>query len=134
MGAALQPVLPLNKKIWTSTFALFSSGTALLIFGVFYFAVEVRRWRVGCGPLLVFGTNAIFAFTISSVLTVILDRWRIGAGGADAGISVHRWLYQEVFARWMTPVHASLAYAVGIVLLNLAITYPLYRKKVFLRI
>jgi predicted acyltransferase len=39
-----------------------------------------------------------------------------------------------LFLPWLSPVHASLAYAISVVLLNMAIVYPLYRKRIFLRI
>jgi predicted acyltransferase len=133
VGLALNPLLPLNKKILTSTFAMFSGGVALLLFAGFYFVLDVKRWRRGVMPLLVFGTNAIFAFVISSILTTLLDRWHLTLSNGTL-VKAHQWLYAEGFATWMQPIHASLAYAVVIVLVNLAIVYPLYRKRIFLRV
>jgi predicted acyltransferase len=133
VGLALSPLLPLNKKILTSTFAIFSGGVALLLFAGFYFVLDVKRWRRGVTPLLVFGTNAIFAFVISSIITTLLDRWHLALGDGMF-VKAHQWLYAEGFATWMQPIHASLAYALVIVLVNLAIVYPLYRKRIFLRV
>ena len=42
--------------------------------------------------------------------------------------------YQYGFASWLQPVHASLAYAIAIVLLNVAIVELLYRRRIFLRV
>jgi predicted acyltransferase len=44
-GMALSPWLPLNKKLWTSTFTLLSSGVAVLAFTALYFVVDVKLWR-----------------------------------------------------------------------------------------
>jgi predicted acyltransferase len=132
-GYALSPLLPLNKKIGTSTFAIFSSGVALLAFSFFYFVLDIRRWRRWVTPALVLGTNAILAFVLSNVITTLTDRLHVTA--IDGGsISLHKWVYQYGFATWLQPVHASLAYAIGIVILNVAIVYPLYRKRIFLRV
>lgn len=134
MGLALNPLLPLNKKIWTSTFAVFSGGVALVLFSVLYFVLDVKRWRAWVAPALVFGTNAIFAFALSSVITTLADRIHVGVGASGSRVSLHQLGYQQLFATWLPPINASLAYAVMIVLLNLVLVYPLYRKRIFLRI
>jgi predicted acyltransferase len=131
-GWLLQPWLPINKKILTSTFALFSSGVSLLAFCVCFVILDMRRWRWWAGPALIFGTNAIFAFVLSNVITTLSDRIHVRVGGAD--LSLHAWGYQYGFASWMQPIHASLAYAITIVCLNMGIVSLLYRKRIFLRI
>lgn len=132
IGVALSPWLPLNKKIWTSTFALFSGGVALLAFSFFYLILDIKRWRRWSTPLLIFGTNAILAFALSNIITTLSDRIHI-ARADRASITLHNWLYLEL-AAWLAPINASLVYAVAIVLLNLTLIYPLYRKRIFLRI
>ena len=133
IGYALSPLLPLNKKIWTSTFALLSGGVALLIYSFFYFVIDIKRWRRWITPALVLGTNAIFAFVLSNVLTTLTDRIHVTARDG-VSITVHKWVYQYGFGTWLRPVHASLAYAFGTVLVNTMIVYLLYRKRIFLRV
>ena len=116
----LHPLLPINKKIWTSTFTLESSGVSLLAFALFYWIVDVKRWRWWTPPALVLGTNAILAFVLSTVITTLSDRIHV-PHAVGAPLTLHQWLYQHWFASWMAPVHASLAYAIMIVLLNIAI-------------
>lgn len=132
-GWALSPLLPLNKKMWTSTFAMFSGGVAMLAFAFFYWIVDVRRWRRWAAPAVVFGTNAIFAFALSNVVTTLTDRVHV-TSGSGARMTVHAWGYRYGFATWLRPVHASLGYALLVVMLDLAIVYPLYRKRIFLRV
>ncbi len=73
-GSFLDPLLPINKRIWTSTFALFSGGVALLLFAALYFLLDVKRWRWWTPPALIFGANAIAAFALSNIITVTTDR------------------------------------------------------------
>lgn len=130
-GLALSPVMPVIKKIWTPTFALVSGGFAIVVFAVIYFAVDIKRWRRWTGPALVFGTNAMLAFALSNVITTLTDRIHVvGAGGRS---TLHAWGYRQLFATWLAPIHASLAYAFFIVLVNFLVLYPLYRRRVFLR-
>jgi predicted acyltransferase len=131
-GWLLQPLLPINKRLWTSTFVLFSSGISLLVFALVYAVVDLQQSRWWTAPALVFGTNAILAFVLSSVITSSIDHIHVPGGGA--AVSLHRWAYQHIFASWLMPIHASLAYAIMIVLVNLALIFPLYRKRMYVRI
>jgi predicted acyltransferase len=133
LGWLLHPLLPINKKLWTSTFSLFSGGVSLLAFSVLYSILDIKRWRLWAPPALVFGTNAILAYAISNVITTLADciHWSLPD---DSALTLHEWGYRYGYATWLSPVHASLAYAITIVLLNLALLYPLYRKRIFLRV
>lgn len=133
VGLALSPLMPLNKKIWTSSFSLFSAGVALLVFSALYFLLDVKRWRRWSALSLVFGTNAILAFVLSGIITTLTDRIHVKTADGTL-LTLHHWLYQYAFATWLRPIHASLAYAIAIVIVNLAVVYPLYRKRIFLRV
>ncbi len=125
------PLMPINKRIWTSTFALLSGGVSLVALGFFYWLVDMRRSRWWTTPALIFGTNAILGFVLSSVITSLcVLRLRIGG----SMLSLHEAAYRYLFAPWLAPRNASLAYALIIVLLNMAMIYPLYRKRIFLRV
>ena len=67
------------------------------------------------------------------VITTLSDRIHV-PDATGAPLTLHHWLYQNWFASWMVPVHASLAYAIMIVLLNVAILWPLYHRRIFLRV
>jgi predicted acyltransferase len=129
VGMALNSLLPINKKIWTSTFVLLSSGFSLMAFALCYWVVDLRRWRWWTGPALIFGTNAILAFALTNVITPLTDAIHV-----HPGVNLHAWGYQTIFLPWLSPVHASLAYALVLVGLNMAIVAVFYRKRIFLRI
>ncbi|HEY1802344.1 MAG TPA: heparan-alpha-glucosaminide N-acetyltransferase domain-containing protein [Terriglobales bacterium] len=131
-GWLLNPLLPINKRIWTSTFVLFSSGFSFMAFALCYWIVDIRRWRAWAYPALVLGTNAIFAFALSTIITASFDA--IQAHTSSGPVPLHALGYSYIFATWLAPIHASLAYAICIVLLNMAMVAPLYRKRIFLRI
>jgi predicted acyltransferase len=131
-GLLLHPLLPINKRIWTSTFTLFSGGVALILFAALYFLLDVKRWRWWTPPALVFGTNAILAFALSSVITVLSDRIHMPSQNGPA-LTLHQW-GNQVLEAWLQPVHASLAYAIVVTAINLAMLYPFYRRRFFLRV
>ena len=54
---------PINKKLWTSSYVLFSAGFALVCLALCYWANDIKRWRgVWTKPFLIFGRNAIAAY------------------------------------------------------------------------
>jgi predicted acyltransferase len=127
-GLLLNPSFPVNKRIWTSTFVLLSSGASLVVFAVLLYIIDLKQWKRWTPPLLVFGTNAILAFALSNMITVLMDRIRVGSP------TFHQWANSRLLATGLPEVDASLAYAISVVLLNMAILWPLYRKRIFARI
>jgi predicted acyltransferase len=166
----LASLTPINKRIWTSTFALLSGGISLFAFGLLYWILDVRntdvhntdvrntdlrkpdvrnpdlrntdlrsrsRWmKPAISFASIFGTNAIFAFVLSSIITGSLDAIHLHIGSRTSGtaLSLHHAGYQYLFASWLPPRIGSLGYALAIVALNAALLYPLYRKRIFLHI
>jgi predicted acyltransferase len=99
-GWLLHPLLPINKKLWTSTFALFSGGVSLLVFSALYAILDIRRWRWWTAPALVFGTNAMLAFALSNVITALTDRIHVHVRDGPA-LTLHEWGYRYGFSRCM---------------------------------
>lgn len=132
LGLLLSPFLPLNKKLWTSTFAVFSAGVALLLLAGCFYLVDVRRLRRGLALPLIFGTNAILCYALADVVGIALAEIYVPSAGES--VSLHGFLYRGLFSSWLPPRIASVSYAVGFVLAVAALVYPLYRRRIFLRL
>jgi predicted acyltransferase len=133
-GVLLNPLLPINKKIWTGSFTLFSGGFSLLALALLYWLMDSRDWvkRGWLTPALIFGSNAILGFALANMLTPVLGLVKLhGAAGKSATIPD---LAVRTFSQFLNPWNASLAYAVCFVALNTLILWPLYRKCIFIRL
>jgi heparan-alpha-glucosaminide N-acetyltransferase len=64
IGLAVSPWLPLIKRIWTPSFAVYAGGWTTLILALFYWIIEVRGFRRWAFPLVVVGMNSIAAYVI----------------------------------------------------------------------
>ena len=126
-------VLPLNKRIWTSSFALLSSGVAILLFAFLYILTDLKQWRNWTFPFRVLGTNAILAFVVSSVITTLFDRIKIHETNGKQ-LTIHQWGNQVSLSTGLSPINASLVYAIVIVVINILILVPLYRRKIILKV
>lgn len=61
----LHPVLPINKKLWTSSFAIFTSGSSALLLALCMAATRGGIPRL-LAPLRMLGMHAIFGYVLSS--------------------------------------------------------------------
>jgi predicted acyltransferase len=131
LGVAWGAVFPINKNLWTSSYVVFTSGMACHFLAVCYWLVDVRRHRRWSVPFLVFGTNAIAAFFLSSLGARILNLIRVGAG---EGVPLKTWIYETAFAPLAAPVNASLAFAIAYTCFWLGIMAVLYRRRIFIKV
>lgn len=63
---------PIIKKIWTSSFVLFSSGISFVLLALFYWIIDVKGYTKWAYPFKVIGVNAIAAYVGSHVLNFSL--------------------------------------------------------------
>lgn len=127
---------PINKKLWTSSYVLFTAGFALVLLALCYWLLDVRklrgRWTT---PVLVFGMNAIAAYTLSEVLASTLGSWHIAVAPNET-IPLQMFIYHHYFALpgGVSTPNASLAYALAFVLVCWLVMWILWRKKIFLKV
>jgi predicted acyltransferase len=132
VGLAWGIVFPVNKSLWTSSYVVFTAGTAMLCLGVLFWTVDVRQWRgPWLTPMVVYGMNAIAVFVLSGFMTKALVR--IHVGGAD-GTNLYNWIYETLFRSWAGSINGSLAFAMAYVALWLGLMALLHRRRIFIKI
>jgi predicted acyltransferase len=123
-------VFPVNKSLWTSSYALLMAGLALLALAAVCWLTEVggrRRWAI---PFVALGVNALALYFLSSLLARLLVVVRLGAEGRP----LQAVLFETLFASWASPVNASFAYALAYVLVWWFVMWVLYRRNIRLRV
>jgi predicted acyltransferase len=115
--------LPINKKLWTSSFSLFMAGLDFVLLAGFIWMVDGRGYQRWVRPFVILGMNAIAVYMASEVIDTLLGATHL-----------RRPIYENVFAPLASPINASLLYAIAYVLLMYAIAYFMYRRKWFLRV
>jgi len=122
---------PINKKLWTSSYVLFTGGAGLVGLAICYWALDIKQWRGRWTmPALVFGMNSIVAYAFSEILAKILDAWRVSGGM----VSAQEFVYRRFFAPLASAPNASLIYSLAFVLVCWVVAWFLYRKRVFIKI
>ena len=76
-GLALHPVIPIIKRMFTSSYTLFTCGILSLMLLVFFWLIEVRGYRKWSFPFVVFGMNSIFVYMLNG----LFRGWLLETGG-----------------------------------------------------
>jgi predicted acyltransferase len=134
LGQILSVWLPLNKKMWTSSFAVFMAGFALVVLAFCYWAVDIRKWRGRVlDPILAFGMNAIAAYVLAESVSIAIEMFPFGGRGGDTlkELVIEHHLMEGA---GLSAADASLVWSLGFVLLIWLAMWALQRKKIFFRI
>jgi predicted acyltransferase len=120
---------PINKKLWTSSYVLFTAGLALLCLALCYWVLDIKQWRGWSKPFLVFGMNAIAAYVLAEALAIGLE-----AIVLSDGTNLQEVIYQNAFEPLAAGKVASLLFALTFVLICWGPMWVLYRRRIFLKI
>lgn len=118
---------PINKKIWTSSFVMVTTGIDLLVLAVLVFVLEIKQKRSWTYFFEVFGRNPLAIYILSIVLIKI--SWLIKIGDNSLQGAVYGF-----FKGFLDPSHASFLFAISFMLLNWLAGYGLDRRKIYLKV
>jgi predicted acyltransferase len=124
---------PINKALWTSSYVMFTGGLALQLLALCCWAIDVKGYRRWAQPFVVFGVNALALYVLSSLMAKAL--LVINAPKLDGSMGdLKTFIYERMLATWLSPINASLAFALGYVLLWWLLMWVLYRRKIFIKV
>jgi predicted acyltransferase len=114
-GLVLNPIIPMIMKLWTTSYGLASAGWSCLIFGVFYWIIDIRGAQRWAFPFVVIGMNALAVYMGRTL--VPLDK--------IVGI------FSEGLAQKIG-IFGSLFEAIAVLIVEWLILYWMYKRKIFL--
>jgi len=126
---------PVNKKIWTSSYTIYTTGLAVLILSVMIYIIEFKK-RAGIITRFfdVFGKNALFIFVLSGVLPRLIGLIRI-KDAKQTFLSPFAWFYEYICKPiFDDPRKASLLYALCFITLMWLIAWFLDKKKIYIKV
>ena len=140
-GLAWDMVFPFNKKIWTSSYTVYTTGLALLTLSVMIYLIEFKNAKgIWSRFFDVFGKNALFIFVLSGVLPRLLALIRIpgakNAAGKQNYLSPFGWFYEHI-CKPILPVEprlGSLIYAICFIGMMWFFAWLMDRKKIYIKV
>ena len=135
--------MPLNKKIWTSSYVLHTTGLAMMALAALVHVIDLRarpaeQW--GWASFFeVFGRNPLFVFVAAGFVPRVLAllRWQSGtaADGTPLWTSPLPWVYQQLFAGLGSdPRLGSFAFALANLSLYWLLAWVLHRRRIYIRV
>ncbi len=140
-GFCMDMVFPINKKIWTSSYTIYTTGLALLILSVMIYCIEFKSWKGGWTRFFdVFGKNALFIFVLSGALPRLLNLVRIngdiGPSGKPNILTPFSWFYERICKLIVPsdPRIGSLFYALSFIAMMWFFAWLLDKKKIYIKV
>jgi predicted acyltransferase len=120
-------VCPIVKRIWSPSWAVFSTGWALVMLAAFYWAIDLKGYRRWAFPLVVVGMNSITMYCMAQ----LMKRWVRETLETHLGQNIfHKWTFGSV----VIYPHYDIAWSAAVLAVLWLICLWLYRQKIFVRI
>jgi predicted acyltransferase len=133
VGSMWNWVFPINKSLWTSSYTVFAAGIAAVSLATIMWIVDFQKVRGWTRFFVVYGLNPTIAFVGSGVMArCIYSIFKVTVDGKRT--SLQAGIHQTLFASWLDPINASLAFAIACVLFWYGILYILYRRNIILKV
>jgi predicted acyltransferase len=119
---------PIVKRIWTPSWAVFSSGWTLWMLAGFYWLIDIEGYRRWSFAFVVVGTNSIAAYCMSQ----LLKPWVRNTLKIHLGQGIFDGTYFGV--QWFRAAFAPIAEALAFLLFLWLACWWMYRRRIFLKI
>lgn len=123
IGFLLADALPLNKRIWSPSFVLVTCGLAAMLLATLMYYIDIRNKKQWCRFFVIFGVNPLFLYVLSEVLAIVM-----GSSGWKAAV------YAAIHSSIPDAYLSSAIYALVFTLLLGCVGYPLYHKKIYIKL
>ncbi|MBS1487896.1 MAG: DUF1624 domain-containing protein [Bacteroidetes bacterium] len=120
-------VFPINKKLWTSSFVLYTVGLDLLILPLLIFIIDVKQQKRWTYFFEVFGKNTLFIYMFSEIGIIFFWLLKIG------DVTLYEWLYQNIF-RLAGDYTGSFLFALGWMLTCWSVGWWMDKKKIYVKV
>ena len=114
---------PVIKQIWTSSYVLLTSGWAFVVFALIFWMVDIKEWKTGTKPWIIFGSNAIAIYVLADVFETLFLKSGLREGSMNLMIG------QGIFIKT-----ASVLWAIFSVLVCFLAGVILYKRKIFIKL
>ncbi|MGE8379777.1 MAG: acyltransferase family protein [Sphingobacterium sp.] len=122
---------PINKKIWTSSYCLFTTGIALAFLSLLIYLIEFLKIK---GPLYSvfddFGKNTLFIYCLSGIVPSLCALILI----PNTKQNLWDFSYQAIFGNWTNQALGSVLFALFFVFLNWLVALFLRKKNIYIKI
>ena len=122
-------IFPISKKLWTSSFVLYTVGLDLSIMAILIYGIEIKKVKFGVNFFDVFGKNPLFIYLFSEILLITLLTIP-----TNSGLNAFEWVSEKIFQNIFPGAFGSLATAVVLMLICWSLGWWLNKKRIYIKI
>lgn len=128
VALAWDMTLPVNKKLWTSSFVLLTTGIDLFIIAVLVYLLDMSKTFKWTYFFEVFGKNTLFIYLLSELFIISLFHIDI------KGTTAYNWIAENIFISWSGGYVGSFLFALWIMLTCWFVGYILDKKRIYIKV
>ncbi len=128
LGYAWDLSFPINKKLWTSSFVLYTVGLDCIILAVIIYVTQFKNKTSWTYFFEVFGRNPLFIYLVSELVVILLFFFTVAPG-----TSLFKWIYVHIFSH-LGGYTGSLAFAISFMLFCWLVGYVLDKRKIYVKV
>lgn len=123
-------VFPMAKRLWTSSFVLYTVGLDLSIMAILVYAIEMQKVKVGVKFFDIFGKNPLFIYLFSELFIVVLRMIPAGSSGMD----LFQWTSERIFQVIFPGSFGSLVTAIAYMLVCWSLGWWMNKRRIYIKI
>ncbi|WP_108424968.1 acyltransferase family protein [Flagellimonas amoyensis] len=127
-GLAWDLLLPINKKLWTSSFVLLTCGIDLFAIAILIYFLDMKKMTGWSYFFEVFGKNTLFIYLLSELFVISLFSIEMN------GSTLYRWIADNAFISWLGGYVGSFLFALWIMLTCWVVGYFMDKKKIYVKV
>ena len=131
-GLLLHYGCPMNKKLWTPTYVLATSGFAALLFGLLIWIIDIKGYDRWTKFFHSFGVNPLIIYIFSGLIEITAYSVRFTYKGDE--LLLKAFIFEHMLQPWAGNNFGSLLYALLVVLLSWLFGYTLYKRNIYIKI
>ncbi|HEY1628469.1 MAG TPA: hypothetical protein VGF52_01350, partial [Tepidisphaeraceae bacterium] len=132
VGGLMSYWMPINKRLWSPSYVVFTAGLAMLSLGLLIWLIDVRGYRRWAKPLTIVGMNAIVLYALSEGLEDFLGFITVSfRGQSGSPLELVDNFYKSLP---IAAANASLLYALTFVAIIFVIATLMYLLGIFIRV
>ncbi len=114
--------LPLNKRVWSPSYVLLTTGIAIFLIGILIALIDMHRSAPWSMPLQMVGHNALALYVLSELISPVLSATGIKQGA------------YELFSQYVASPAASVIYSLLFVVFIALMAWFLHERRIFIKL
>ncbi len=124
-------IFPINKKLWSSSFVLITSGLDLVIISSLIYVLEMKKWDPfrWSDFFQIFGRNPLFIYILSELLVVVLYMVHV-----NQTENLFNYLNRIIFQAVAPGAFGSFLFAIFYMLICWSIGWWLNKRRIYVKV